>query len=54
MTHEGLRDSAPLALNWTQIIEAIHELREDRDHWKLRAERAEYALAIQQRQEGAS
>ena len=21
---------APLALNWTQVIEAIHELREDR------------------------
>lgn len=35
-------DGAPLALNWTQVIEAIHELREDRDHWKLRAERAEY------------
>ena len=37
-------DGAPLALNWTQVIAAIHELREDRDHWKLRAERAEYAL----------
>jgi hypothetical protein len=35
-------DGAPLALNWTQVIAAIHELREDRDHWKLRAERAEY------------
>ena len=35
-------DGAPLALNWTQVILAIHELREDRDHWKLRAERAEY------------
>lgn len=37
-------DGAPLALNWTQVLAAIHELREDRDHWKLRAERAEYAL----------
>lgn len=37
-------DGAPLALNWTQVIEAIHELREDRDHWKKRAESAEYAL----------
>lgn len=35
-------DGAPLALNWTQVIAAIHELREDRDEWKLRAERAEY------------
>lgn len=38
-------DGAPLALNWTQVIEAIHELREDQDHWKRRAEAAEYALA---------
>jgi hypothetical protein len=37
-------DGAPLALNWTQVIAAIHELREDRDHWKQRAESAEYAL----------
>ena len=37
-------DGAPLALNWTQVITAIHELREDRDHWKKRAESAEYAL----------
>ena len=37
-------DSAPLALNWTQVIEAIHELREGREHWKKRAESAEYAL----------
>ena len=37
-------DGAPLVLNWTQVIEAIHELREDRDHWKKRAESAEYAL----------
>ena len=37
-------DGAPLALNWTQVIDAIHELREDRDHWKKRAESAEYAL----------
>ena len=37
-------DGAPLALNWTQVINAIHELREDRDHWKKRAESAEYAL----------
>lgn len=27
-----LEDGAPLALNWTQVIAAIHELREDRDH----------------------
>jgi hypothetical protein len=38
-------DGAPLALNWTQVIEAIREDREDRDHWKKRAEAAEYALA---------
>lgn len=37
-------DGAPLALNWTQVIAAIHELREDRDHWRKRAESAEYAL----------
>ena len=38
-------DSAPLALNWTQVIEAIHELREDRDHWKKRGEAAEIESA---------
>jgi hypothetical protein len=27
-------DGAPLALNWTQVIAAIHELRDERDHWK--------------------
>lgn len=31
-------DGAPLALNWTQIIAAIHELREDRDHWKANSD----------------
>lgn len=35
-------DGAPLALNWTQVIEAIHALREDRDDWKLRAEQSAY------------
>ena len=35
-------DGAPLALNWSQVIEAIHELREDRDDWKLRAEQSAY------------
>jgi hypothetical protein len=35
-------DGAPLALNWTQVIAAIHELREDRDDWKLRAEQSAY------------
>lgn len=34
-------DGAPLALNWTQVIDAIHDLRDDRDHWKTRAEAAE-------------
>lgn len=27
-------DGAPLALNWTQVIAAIRELRDERDHWK--------------------
>lgn len=31
-------DGAPLALNWTQVIDAIHDLRDDRDYWKTRAE----------------
>ena len=35
-------DGAPKALNWTQVIGAIHELREDRDDWKLRAEQSAY------------
>lgn len=35
-------DGAPLALNWTQVLEAIRDLREDRDEWKLRAEQSEY------------
>jgi len=35
-------DGAPLALNWTQVIAAIHDLREERDDWKLRAEQAAY------------
>jgi len=33
-------DGAPLALNWTQVIEAIRELREDRDAWKEQHENA--------------
>jgi len=37
-------DGAPLALNWTQVIAAIGDMREDRDEWKKRAESAEYAL----------
>lgn len=35
-------DGAPLALNWTQVIHGIRELREDRDDWKLRAEQSAY------------
>ena len=31
-------DGAPRALNWTQVIAPVPELREDRDHWKLRGE----------------
>ena len=38
-------DGAPLALNWTQVIAAIVDMREERDEWKKRAESAEYALA---------
>lgn len=38
-------DGAPLALNWTQVVAAIHDMREERDEWKKRAESAEYALA---------
>jgi hypothetical protein len=38
-------DGAPLALNWTQVIAAIGDLRDDRDELKKRAESAEYALA---------
>jgi len=38
-------DGAPLALNWTQVLAAIGDMREDRDEWKKRAESAEYALA---------
>jgi len=37
-------DGAPLALNWNQVLQEIHELRDERDHWKKRAESAEYAL----------
>lgn len=39
-------DGAPLALHWTQVITAIHELREDRDHWKKRGEAAEFSLSM--------
>ena len=40
-----LQRAAVAAVNeLRRLIEAIHELREDRDHWRLRAERAEYAL----------
>lgn len=35
-------DGAPLALNWTQVIEAIRDMREERDEWKLRAEQSEH------------
>jgi hypothetical protein len=38
-------DGAPLALNWTQVLAAIGDMREERDEWKKRAESAEYALA---------
>lgn len=31
-------DGAPLALNWTQALEEIRDLLDDRDHWKKRAE----------------
>jgi hypothetical protein len=31
-------DGAPLALNWTQVIEAIRDLRDDRDSWKSTSE----------------
>lgn len=40
-------DGAPLALNWTQVIGAIIELREDRDRWQKRAEKlAETMCAV--------
>lgn len=39
-------DGAPLALNWTQALEEIRDLLDDRDHWKKRAEQAEYALDL--------
>jgi hypothetical protein len=39
-------DGAPLALNWTQALEEIRDLRDDRDHWKKRAEQAEYAIDL--------
>ena len=39
-------DGAPRALNWTQVIDAIRELREDRDRGNLRAERAEQESGI--------
>lgn len=38
-------DGAPLALNWTRVIAAIRDMREERDEWKKRAKSAEYALA---------
>lgn len=41
-------DGAPLALNWTQALEEIRDLLDDRDHWKKRAEQAEYALDLPQ------
>lgn len=37
-------DGAPLALNWTQVLEEIRDLVDDRDHWKTRAEQAEFSL----------
>ena len=42
-------DGAPLALNWTQVLAAIGDMREERDEWKKRAESAEYALEAQQK-----
>jgi len=38
-------DSAPYALNYTQIIEAIQELREDRDYWKAIAQQQQVIVA---------
>ena len=35
-------DGAPLAMTWAQTLEAIRELREERDEWQLRAEQSEY------------
>ena len=31
-------DGAPLALNWTQVLAAIRELRDERDGWKANCE----------------
>lgn len=34
-------DGAPLALNWVQVLNAIRDLRRERDEWKRRAESVE-------------
>ena len=39
-------DGAPWALSWEQVVDAIHEMREERDEWKRRAESAESALRM--------
>jgi hypothetical protein len=31
-------DGAPMALNWSQALEAIRELRRGRDYWQAKAE----------------
>ena len=44
LEHVRHEDGGPKLLTPDVLLGLVNELREDRDHWKLRAERAEYAL----------
>ena len=44
LEHVRHEDSAPKLLTPDVLLGLVNELREDRDHWKKRAESAEYAL----------
>lgn len=42
LEHVRHEDGAPKLLTREILLELVNELREDRDHWKLRAEQAAY------------
>jgi len=46
LEHVRHEDGGPKLLKPDVLLGLVNELREDRDHWKLRAERAEYAPAV--------
>jgi hypothetical protein len=45
LEHVRHEDGAPKLLTRDVLLGLVNELREDRDHWKLRAERSEFAHA---------